>query len=86
MRPEHLPRLTASATWVSGDGGDGLTALADALLLITADPALDEALRIAHTFTINSVHRQSRRRILEHAASTLRDHLLSIEQQLHEAA
>lgn len=86
MRPAREPWLTASVTWVPGDGGDGLAALADALLLLTGDPALDEAFRIAHTFTIDSIHQQSRRRILEQTAATLRDHLRSIEQQMHEVA
>ena len=86
MRPENLPRLTASITHVAGESGDGLANLADALLLLTGDPALDEAVEIAHNFNIAKVQRQSRRRALEHAASTLRDQLLVVEQQIHEAA
>lgn len=85
MRPENLPRLTASVTHVAGESGDGLANLADALLL-TGDPALDEAVKIAHNFNIVKVQRQSRRHVLEHSASTLRDQLLAVEHQIHEAA
>jgi hypothetical protein len=86
MRPENLPRLTASVTRIAGESGAGLANLADALLLLTGDPALDEAVKIAHNFNIAKVQRQSRRRVLEHAASTLRDQLLAVEHQIHEAA
>ncbi len=86
MRPENLPRVTASVIHVGGDPGAGLTHLADALLRMTGDPVLNEAVTIAHHFNTIKVHRQSRRRVLEYTASTLRDQLLVVEQQLHEAA
>lgn len=86
MRPENLPQLTISVTHVAGDSGAGLARFADAPLLLTGDPALDEALTIAHNFNIATVQRQSRRRVLEHAASTLRDQLLALEHQIDEAA
>ncbi len=85
MKPENLPQLTASVTHVTGDSGDGLANLADALLLLTGDPTLDEAVKLAHNFNITRAQRQSRRRILEHAASTLRDQLVAVEQQIDEA-
>jgi hypothetical protein len=73
MRPENLPRLTTSVTRVAGESGDGLANLADALLLLTGDPALDEAVEIAHNFNIVKIQRQSRRRVLEHAATYIAD-------------
>jgi hypothetical protein len=85
MRRAKPPRLTASITHVTRESDVGLTDLADALLLLTCDAALDEALRIAPTFNISKIQCQSRHRVLEHAASTLREQLLVIEQQIHEA-
>lgn len=79
-------RITAQITRVPGEIGPGLVVLADALLLLTGDPTLDEAVKIAHNFNILKAQRQSRRRALEHAASTLRDQLLAVEHQMHEAA
>jgi hypothetical protein len=64
----------------------GLAALADALLRTTADPALDDAFRIAHNFNIVDAQIQTRRRALEQAAGTLREQLASIMAQLGEAA
>ena len=86
MRPENLPRLTASVTRVAGESGAGLANLADALLLLTGDPALDEAVKIAHNFNIVKVQRQTRRRALQQAAGTLREQLATIMAQLGEAA
>ena len=86
MRPENLPRVTVRITHVSGDLEPGLAALADALLLTTADPALDEAFRIAHNFNIVDAQIQTRRRALQQAAGTLREQLATIMAQLGEAA
>lgn len=52
MRPENLPRIAARVTHVPSDPRPGLAALADAFLRTTADPALDDAFRIAHNFNI----------------------------------
>lgn len=60
--------------------------LADALVLAIGDPALDEALRLAQSLTVGSVQQQRRRRVLEDAASTLRDQLHAIQRQLDETA
>jgi hypothetical protein len=86
MRPENLPRIAARVTHVPGDLGPGLAALADALLRTTADPALDDAFRIAHNFNLVDAQIQTRRRALEQAAGTLREQLASIMAQLGEAA
>ncbi len=86
MRPENLPRVIGRIKHVPGDLEPGLVALADALLLTTADPALDEAFRIAHNFNIVDAQIQTRRRALQQAAGTLREQLATIMAQLGEAA
>jgi hypothetical protein len=60
--------------------------MADALLLTTADQALDEASRIAHNFNIVDAQIQTRRNALQEAAGTLREQLAAIMAQLGEAA
>jgi hypothetical protein len=86
MSHEHTPKLTASVTYVHGDAGDGLVHLAEALVLLQGDLALDDALRLAHNFNTAAVQQHSRRRILDDVASTLRDQLAAVERQMHEAA
>lgn len=86
MRPENLPRVTVRITHVPGDLEPGLAALADALILTTADPTLDEAFRIAHNFTSVNAQIQTRRHALQHAVGTLREQLATIMAQLREAA
>jgi hypothetical protein len=86
MLPEILPRITGRVTYVPGDRNPGLAALADALLLTTADPARDKAFRIAHTFTIVDAQIRTRRRTLQQAAGTLREQRATIMAQLGEAA
>jgi hypothetical protein len=78
--------LVARVVHVPGDAGAGLAYLAEALLLLHGDPALDTALRLAHTFTTADSQQQSRRRILEEVATTLRDQLAAVERQMHEVA
>jgi hypothetical protein len=60
--------------------------LAEALVLLHGDSALDDALRLAHNFNTAAVQQHSRRRILDDVASTLRDQLAAVERQMHEAA
>lgn len=86
MRPENLPRVTGRIRHVPGDLGPGLAALADALLLTTGEPALDEAFRIAHNFNIVDAQVQCRRHALQQAAGTLREQLAAIMEQLGDAA
>jgi hypothetical protein len=86
MRSENLPRISARVSHVPGDRGPGITAFADILLRTTSDPALDEALRIAHHCTHMYGQRRTRRHTLEQAAGTLREQLASIMAQLGEAA
>ena len=86
MSDEHTPSMTAGITFVPGDAGNGLMHLAEALLLLHGDPALDAALRLAHNFNTAEVQQQSRRRILNEVAASLRDQLAAIERQMHEAA
>lgn len=86
MSDAGAPKLTASVTYAHGDAGDSLTHLADALVLLHSDPALDDALRLAHNFNTAAVQQHSRRRILDEVASTLRDQLAAVERQMHEAA
>jgi hypothetical protein len=79
-------KLTASVTYVPGDAGAGLTQLAEALVLLVGDPRLDAALSIAHNFNTAAAQQQSRRRVLAQVASSLREQLSTVEQQMHEAA
>jgi hypothetical protein len=78
--------ITACITRVPGDGAAGLAALADALLLLTGDPALDAAFKIANNFNIANAQLQTRRRVLKQTASALREQLVALEQQIDEAA
>lgn len=86
MTTHKTPYLTARITRVTGDPSPGIVALADALLLITASPELDEAFRIAHNFTASDAQTRTRRSALRQAAGTLREQLDLIEEQLGEAA
>jgi hypothetical protein len=86
MNAPKCHQLTARLTHVAGDGSAGLALLADALLWATAPPALDEALRIAHNFTMVDVQVQYRRRALNQAVGTLREQLATLLAQLGEAA
>jgi hypothetical protein len=86
MRPEKRPRASVRLKHVPGDPRPGLVALADALLLTTADPTLDAALEIAHNFNIVDARIQSRRRALSQAAGNLREQLAAIMEKLEEAA
>jgi hypothetical protein len=80
------PYFTARTTRVSGDPSPGMAALADALLLVTASPELDEALRIAHNFTASNARLRTRHSALRQTAGALREQLDLIEGQLGEAA
>jgi hypothetical protein len=86
MKLTHRPRITAHVCHVPGDPGAGLTELADALLMVRAEPALQEAFRIAHQFTSVEAHLHTRRRTLTQAAETLRAQLAALTAQLGEAA
>jgi hypothetical protein len=57
----------------------GLAALADSLLLLHADPALDAALRLAHAIHQEADERHLERRSLHITTTALRQHLERLE-------
>jgi hypothetical protein len=71
---------------VGENGAAGFDALADALLLMRAGAALQEALDVAHNLSITLLPQQARRDLLERQAETLRRQLEQLEQKLNRAA
>jgi alkylation response protein AidB-like acyl-CoA dehydrogenase len=62
----------------------GLDFLADAAILLTAEPAVEAALAVARRITQSTAHRQTHHRLLQRQASELRAQLESVEQRLQE--
>ncbi len=68
----------------SGNLQDGLAALADAVLLMTATPVLDAALRIVHDRALVAQQQQARRRAIDAQIDALRAQLAALEDQAQE--
>lgn len=79
--------ITVQLEYVTGSHvEEGLGALADALLLLYNDPALDAAIALAHTMTTSVLVTRSRSRVLRQTAASLRTQLEAVHHKLDKAA
>lgn len=79
--------VTIEVSYAPGELSEaGLTLLADAVTLITADPDVEAALAVARQLAQTTFQQQAHQRLLERQASELRTVLDAIEEKLRTAA
>jgi hypothetical protein len=80
-RKQQPERFTVTLHYEPGERIE-LRPLADVLLLLSFDPALDNALKLAHNFNTVQYEQVARRRTLEALADDLRAKLNTLDDQL----
>jgi hypothetical protein len=80
-RKRQPERFTVTLHYEPGERVD-LRPLADVLLLLSFDPALDKALKVAHNFNTVQYAQVARRRTLEALADDLRAKLHTLDDRL----
>jgi hypothetical protein len=82
--PQRAVRYQVEFHYEPGQRGATLAPYADALVLLTSDTTLDEALALAHNINTAAHRFDAEQRVLEAQATELRTHLADLERRLRE--